>query len=741
MSRLEKKFTKKKRRVNHWAKRVNEKSMTLFKSHLVLSIDVVSLMQNHCKKFKIKIFVKEKKKIKRIMMITTENIVRWAKEIDVNKMLSTRKNIKTMKRWLNLLIFQVKIKNSKRILKKNDFWIKEISLNISLHEVSFKIVIHEIKIEEMSKDIEKKRAKALIKINKDIHSKMIIKKVEWFTKNSEQKRYILLIICVVSAEMINKLIDEKICHKINIKTTQFYNLNCKIHQCLKCQDYNYKTYECKNKQRCVYCTLNHCLKHCFHKQTWNIWKCETYQDIHKVFDSQCHKQQIKKERIKRIMKHRSLYHVVQEQRKLKAMMLKIFIKTFINLRSLINNDLKRKQRCSTNESHLLNVIITFKNIILNHLVKKFKNKWVEININHVNFSIIFFWKSYKKSKHITNAQENIKQLWMWTLMFQQKKLWILQYNVYKFREKMMIALLHEKKIKNYDILIFQELWWFDENFRAYCSVTVNFMLKNNKNRICFYINKRIDSNIWHSIWYFKDVNTIMLQTLINDTQMTQKVIHFHEAYNSSLRDHKVNHEKESLSDIKKTLHMLKECILVEDFNLHYFTWEKLFYLRQHLLSNNLIKMITNVNALLMLSQDIITKNYQRFQMTINLIFTTDDIMNQLIRCEINEEMKNFSNHLSIQIIVNLKVCKESARKLRCNWKTMNEKKFINTLKEQMLKSLLNHEMKCWCIDEYTKQLLNALKKIIEIFTFWARSHEMIKAEWTKKCTKIIKSMQ
>ncbi len=72
---------------------------------------------------------------------------------------------------------------------------------------------------------------------------------------------------------------------------------------------------------------------------------------------------------------------------------------------------------------------------------------------------------------------------------------------------------------------------------------------------------------------------------------------------------------------------------------------------------------------------------------------------------------------------------------------MNEKKLINILKKQMLKSLLNHETKHQCINEYIKQLLNALKKIIEIFIFWVRSHEMIKAEWTKKCIKIIKSMQ
>jgi len=53
--------------------------------------------------------------------------------------------------------------------------------------------------------------------------------------------------------------------------------------------------------------------------------------------------------------------------------------------------------------------------------------------------------------------------------------------------------------------------------------------------------------------------------------MIQKAIYIHEAYNLSLKDHEIIHEKENLSDIKKTLHMLKESILVEDFNLHHFT--------------------------------------------------------------------------------------------------------------------------------------------------------------------------
>ncbi len=265
------------------------------------------------------------------------------------------------------------MKSSKRTLKKNDFWIKEMSLNASLHEVSFKIVVHEIRIEEMSKDMKKKRANMLIKINKDIHSKMMIEKVEWLTKKSEQRRYVLLMIRVVSAELTNKLIDEKVCHEVDIKITQFYNSSCRVHQCLKYQDYDHKSYECKNKQRCVYCTLNHCSEHCFHKQTWNMWKCEACWNTHRVFDSQCHKRQAKKERIKRATRHRSLYHVVREQKELKATMSKTFTKIFINLKSLMNNDLKRKQRRSTNESHLLSAVATSKNTILNYLIKKLRS--------------------------------------------------------------------------------------------------------------------------------------------------------------------------------------------------------------------------------------------------------------------------------------------------------------------------------------------------------------------------------
>jgi len=52
------------------------KSTTSFESHLVFNVDISSSVQNYCKKFEVKIFIKEEEEVKRIMMTTTKNIVR-----------------------------------------------------------------------------------------------------------------------------------------------------------------------------------------------------------------------------------------------------------------------------------------------------------------------------------------------------------------------------------------------------------------------------------------------------------------------------------------------------------------------------------------------------------------------------------------------------------------------------------------------------------------------------------------
>ena len=130
------------------------------------------------------------------------------------------------------------------------------------------------------------------------------------------------------------------------------------------------------------------------------------------------------------------------------------------------------------------------------------------------------WNINEKSEQ-SLCLDNIKWIWFKDEyhMFTKKKLItntfqklrILQYNVYKSKSKMMIILLHKKKIKNYKSLIIQKSWRHHEEIQTYNSRDTDFILKNNNEKTCFYVNNRIDDNNWHNTWYFKNVNIIILQ--------------------------------------------------------------------------------------------------------------------------------------------------------------------------------------------------------------------------------------
>ncbi len=147
-------------------------------------------------------------------------------------------------------------------------------------------------------------------------------------------------------------------------------------------------------------------QHCSYKQAQDMWKCEACQDIHRVFDSQCHKRQAEKERIKRVTKHKSLYHVVRRQKELKTATSKTFTETFISLKSLMNNDLKRKQRRSTNESHLLSTVVTSENTIMNHLIKKLRSN----ELKSTSVTSLLISSSVKNLTSEASALQTLKRI-------------------------------------------------------------------------------------------------------------------------------------------------------------------------------------------------------------------------------------------------------------------------------------------------------------------------------------------
>ena len=78
-------------------------------------------IQSFRKEFEVKVYIKKEKKIKRIIIATINNIIKRVYNTNVEATLLVRKNIMIVKRRLDIVIFRIKTKKSKKILKKNNF--------------------------------------------------------------------------------------------------------------------------------------------------------------------------------------------------------------------------------------------------------------------------------------------------------------------------------------------------------------------------------------------------------------------------------------------------------------------------------------------------------------------------------------------------------------------------------------------------------------------------------------------
>ena len=135
-------------------------------------------------------------------------------------------------------------------------------------------------------------------------------------------------------------------------------------------------------------------------------------------------------------------------------------------------------------------------------------------------------------------------------------------------------------------------------------------------------------------------------------------MNIHDVYNFSSINHNEILKKENFFALKQTLRMQSKNIIINIFNLHHSAWEKSSYLKQYLLSNDLLIMMRIVDVTLLLFRNIVTKNYQNFKIIINLSFATTKIVDKFIFCEIIYEVKNSFNHLFIDIIFDLKMQKK-----------------------------------------------------------------------------------
>ena len=142
------------------------------------------------------------------------------------------------------------------------------------------------------------------------------------------------------------------------------------------------------------------------------------------------------------------------------------------------------------------------------------------------------------------------------------------------------------------ISIVQKSW---RNFIVFTSYNLSrskFHLAYNaeeKTRICFYINKRLDTNKWSVIHSSTDEITLKLKVIENEIK---KEIWIHNIYNLSSTFYSSTDNVSTISVIEKCINEIEtKHIVLSDFNLHHSLWSESLRLTQHAMTNKLIDVI------------------------------------------------------------------------------------------------------------------------------------------------------
>jgi hypothetical protein len=152
---------------------------------------------------------------------------------------------------------------------------------------------------------------------------------------------------------------------------------------------------------------------------------------------------------------------------------------------------------------------------------------------------------------------------------------ILQYNVQNNKNDIMISLLIDSNIREYDILTIQESWRNICVLTSYNSFIIDFHLTYDQEsnvRVCFYINVKLNVNYWSIDFVSLDVCIIKLRIARDNMQRN---IHIHNVYNAFSISYSFSKLFLAFTIVERLLQDDAKHILLEDFNLHHSLWSRL----------------------------------------------------------------------------------------------------------------------------------------------------------------------
>jgi hypothetical protein len=319
----------------------------------------------------------------------------------------------------------------------------------------------------------------------------------------------------------------------------------------------------------------------------------------------------------------------------------------------------------------------------------------------------------------------------------QSFLFILQNNVRNNKDDIMILLLANSKIRNYDILTIQKSWRNACVFTSYNSFIVDFHLTYEKKddvKICFYINVKLNVNDWSIQHVFFDVCIIKLKIT---QKIISRIVHIHNVYNASSISYSSNELFSSLKTMKRLLNDDAKHVLLKDFNLHHSLWSDSTRFTQHVAVDQLIELFNTTHMQFCLSQSIIIWEAKNSINTIDLIFMTSRLQACVTHCENRFDLNQFSNHISVFTIFTLKMKQTSITKKRV-WKRLDYDKFCVHLLLFVVSSASRSENE---IKNLTQELQRSNTTIIFSIVSLIKASFKTQSYWNQKCVDVVQTIK
>lgn len=317
---------------------------------------------------------------------------------------------------------------------------------------------------------------------------------------------------------------------------------------------------------------------------------------------------------------------------------------------------------------------------------------------------------------------------------------ILQYNVEKSKNKVMVPLFASNDTKTFDIVAIQEPWRNPFSNTSYNPRAAGFSLAYNSHphtRACTYVNNSIDPSSWTIPTLTPDFVTIALTLRAEENRPARRVL-MHNLYHPRPPS---THPPEAVPTFQQIRQAIQnepqaDHIVLGDFNLHHPRWGGSTCVSIDQEAETLIDVMNELQLTCILPPGTITRRRGRQETTIDLAWVSAGLRDTVVLCAVDPAFDQDSDHLPIVIELMLRTESTPPKKGR-NWNKANYNALHQYLvnHQPLTRALVNPQD----IDTYADELTIVIQEAISHAVPWAKPSQYARTGWTEECTRAVKS--